>query len=1138
MKLALRRNGKPMATEDPSDSIFDSPPLTELTDEADAFGHHDYAAAIAEVLIEAGTPFTLGLYGPWGVGKTLILTEARKIIGERCAYVIFDAWRYDGDALRRHFLRDIARQLDEGDELDDWYDRDEQLSDLDVARSEPTTGKIKFSGRQLITGAVGLAIIGMLAFFLWLAGDFHKALTGLVAGAGVVALAIAVLSPFANAIELTEVTEIRERLVDAELFTVKFEDLLAAVKKSRLVVAIDNLDRCSPSRVTELLETLNTYLEPASEAGGEQSERLRDRRAGGKKPDAVFAVAADDVALKRHIESREAQASAGAESTKNLREDVGRYADEYLRKIFTATIPIKPALAPDLRAYVDKRLARLVAKRNISDDARNRLVEVITEGLRRNPRRVSQFIRNLELRLRVLDERHEAKPPRIAERLTTSEYIPFVAKLLVLEEEWPAAYRELERDQTRLATWHEQQQTEASDVPEFKGNPLDGETPDSQLAFVGFLATTRTITSTRLAAFLSLKQSQIEVTLPRYADFATALTSGQPELLREITESAGEQLQAYADQVKPLANAQLPRYWATARVVVETALADPVLGDKAQSTLADLLKWAYDRGDQMRRELREARTETVLKASPWLSSDADFNRVVNLFLVRDETHEVPVADVVGLPADRVNHENLDLIRQAINAESLAAAPNFILGLLRWDARVATPEAATAALGRFTTEPAKDGPDGEIVEISLRSAWREQASGNEVLQAVGTILAATYGPSPAAQRATIVNRLIPLVRQIAENDEAVPTDPAPARVTAVQSVSQQISDAVLPGITDAEELAPLLDLVGHLARLSGADGVVPVLPAVERMRVQLPDALIAYAEQHGTNLVRTLTPGVTQSLGVLVDSQRDDAAQALTAVDSTDSQGQLAAAASRAVAGKLYPFVESLLAKYQAQLSGHIKALANAALAGGVSDPAGLDFALAHASALAPEELGTLESNLIELIAANAEAQSYDDLLTRIEATPAFDANRFARIVWGLWDRARASAAPPIGLLQLLLPRFDKLDAARQNTLPEVIKAWLESAPMGPLLQILEASAYKGKPRSELVGVLLDREPLVAATEHEQRAALLGCARGVAQGAPNSVNGVQQRIADLEKGTPDDQAVFALLQPPAPTPDAA
>jgi len=1113
-----------------SDSVFDAPPLTELSEDLDAFGHHDYAATIAEVLVEAGTPFTLGLYGPWGVGKTLILTEARRIIGQRCACVVFDAWRFDGDALRRHFLRDIARQLDEAKELEDWYDRNEELKDLDVARSEPTTGKIRFAGKQLLSGGIGLFIIGLLAFFLWIAGDFHRALTGLVAGAGVVALAIAVLSPFANAIELTEVTEVRERLVDAELFTIKFEELLAAVKKSRLVVAIDNLDRCSPSRVAELLETLNTYLEPASVAGSEQSDRLRKRRAGGSKPDAVFAVAADDAALKRHIESREAKASAGAGTTPaNLREDVGRYADEYLRKIFSATIPIKPALASDLRAYVDKRLERMVANRKISAEDRNSLVEVITEGLRRNPRRVSQFIRNLELRLRVLDERHDATPRRIAERLTASEYIPFVAKLLALEEEWPTAYRELERDQTRLATWHEQQQTETVDVPEFAGSPLEGETPDSQLAFVSFLATTRTITSTRLAAFLSLKQSPIEVTLPRYADFATALTSGQAELLREITESAGEQLQEYADELKPLANAQLPRYWATARVVVETALADPVLGEKAQPTLAELLRWAYHRGDRMRRELREAKPETVLNASSWLLTDADFNRVVELYLTRDETHEVPDAQVVGLPADRVNEQNRELIRQAINAEPLVAAPNSILGLLRWDARVATAETATAALSRFAAEPAKDSPDAEVVEISLRSVWRGQASSDEVVQAFASILTAAYGLSPAPERAAIVSRLVPLARQIADNDAAAPTEAAPPRLAVVQAVSQQISDSVLPRITDADELGPTLDFVGQLARLTGADGVVPVLPTIERLRAQLPDALIPYAQQHGTSLAPTLIPGLTEALGGLVDTQRDDAAEALTSVDPSDSQAQLAAAASRAVGSKSYPFVEALLGTYQVQLAGHIPALANAALAGGVNDPAGLDFALAHAKALTPEELGTLEISFIELIAANADAQSYEDLLTRIAASSAFNADRFDRLLWGLWDRARVSPTPPIGLLALLLPRFHKLDAARQSTLPEAVKTWLESAPNMQLLQILRASDYKGKPRTELVAVLVAREPVVAATEHAQRAEILDCARTIAQGAPNAVSSVEQRIADLEKGTSDDQAVFALLE---------
>jgi hypothetical protein len=425
-------------------TVFRASRLRELTEGQDAFGHRDYASAISDVLVEAESPFTLGLFGPWGVGKTIIINEARRLIGDKCASVVFDAWRYDGDVLRRHFLRDVAQQLKAQGDLEDSYDPEKELKDLDVARSEPAVGKIRIATNQLIIGAVGLALIGLVALGLWFADDLKHALGGLitVAAAGLVALSVAALSPFARIIEVTQATEVRHRVVDPERFTEKFEDLLAAVQKSRLVVAIDNLDRCSPRRVTELLETLNTYLEPASVAGSERSERLRKRRNGTDKPDAVFAVAADDAALKRHIESQEIEASAGA--LDDVRSDVGRYADEYLRKIFTVTIPIKPALGPDLRAYVDTELKILVEKRGIQPEDRNRLVEVITEGLRRNPRRVTQFIRNLELPLRLLDERHQGQ--RIVEKLTASEHIP-------LRCEAPRARRGmaegLPRDRTR-----------------------------------------------------------------------------------------------------------------------------------------------------------------------------------------------------------------------------------------------------------------------------------------------------------------------------------------------------------------------------------------------------------------------------------------------------------------------------------------------------------------------------------------------------------------------------------------------------------------------------------------------------------------------------------------------------------------
>lgn len=84
-----------------------------LTDKDDHFAHRDYAAALVEAIQQVPSPFTLGLFAPWGSGKSSILYE----VGERlqkqkdAAWVYFDVWRYEGDSLRREFIRDVATQL-------------------------------------------------------------------------------------------------------------------------------------------------------------------------------------------------------------------------------------------------------------------------------------------------------------------------------------------------------------------------------------------------------------------------------------------------------------------------------------------------------------------------------------------------------------------------------------------------------------------------------------------------------------------------------------------------------------------------------------------------------------------------------------------------------------------------------------------------------------------------------------------------------------------------------------------------------------------------------------------------------------------------------------------------------------------
>ena len=96
-------------------------------DERDKFGHRDYAAAVVSALgSQPRDPshFTLGLFGPWGSGKSTILDEVEKRLTAdttdvKTAFILFDAWRYEGDSLRREFLKASACSLCGSNVLDE-----------------------------------------------------------------------------------------------------------------------------------------------------------------------------------------------------------------------------------------------------------------------------------------------------------------------------------------------------------------------------------------------------------------------------------------------------------------------------------------------------------------------------------------------------------------------------------------------------------------------------------------------------------------------------------------------------------------------------------------------------------------------------------------------------------------------------------------------------------------------------------------------------------------------------------------------------------------------------------------------------------------------------------------------------------
>ena len=113
------------------------------------FGHKEISKTLVSIVEKCETPFTVGLFGKWGSGKSTIanlLAEDLKLKG--IPTVIFDVWKHEGVALRRAFLKDMVNQLKK---YDGFFDNDFTLDDrLEHSVSKQSEGEFKINFKKII----------------------------------------------------------------------------------------------------------------------------------------------------------------------------------------------------------------------------------------------------------------------------------------------------------------------------------------------------------------------------------------------------------------------------------------------------------------------------------------------------------------------------------------------------------------------------------------------------------------------------------------------------------------------------------------------------------------------------------------------------------------------------------------------------------------------------------------------------------------------------------------------------------------------------------------------------------------------------------------------------------------------------
>ena len=381
----------------------DEPTSTDLL----AFG------AVAETAVEAVLddtldPIALGISGPWGSGKSTVLKlikaelESRDAVGEneaipdeRILVVETDPWRYDPDVGAKGTLI---------------------LEVLNALTTELEAG-------EGVRGAAGGALKKLTKRVNWVKALKLAARTSITLQLP----GIDDLTSLVSEGDLDDTSEPR----NLDEFRRDFAELLADEHLShlrRVVVLVDDLDRCLPDTVVDTLETMRLFL---------------------SVPKMCFVIAADEDRVADALRDRYPAADGSAGKTEAP-------ARLYLHKIVQTTLRL-PALSRfDTEAYLlllllqrrteadmdeahFKQLVEGCAELRISGGAMDslqvpegldiaaemqfaaRLTPILYEKLLGSPRRVKRFLNDLGVR------------SSIARRRGIELNVSVVAKLMVLE---------------------------------------------------------------------------------------------------------------------------------------------------------------------------------------------------------------------------------------------------------------------------------------------------------------------------------------------------------------------------------------------------------------------------------------------------------------------------------------------------------------------------------------------------------------------------------------------------------------------------------------------------------------------------------------------------------------------------------
>jgi hypothetical protein len=417
----------------------------------DSFGHSDFAVLLEKVITDRTivVPYSIGLLGPWGTGKSSIKELCIKKLNAlpreaefKIETITFNAWRFGGENLKRALLREVFLGLGGSEqEITDAMSRTLIGDSLEKKPWIEVWNEFldKYVGRLFIALIV-LSSVLLINVFLPAKSPWSP----LVSGAANL-LTVGLMGWLLNLDQLvisrfSSVWRAEPPRSSAEEFEVL---LLAQIAKyhnahrrvQRIVIFVDDLDRLPSEEMMTGLEAIRSFL-----------ELPRDRLPDGLG--IIFVVSCDEERIAEAL-SRRARTDNAPVNLKDKHE--GR---RHLDRVFQYRLEIPPLPRADMRVFarskMDRFLPNLITDISTSGAHIDDVIERLIHPAVTNPRQALQLINAFAqawwfAKKREFEGSGTEQPGSLAQGSVT-KYPEALAVMCVLRLDFADFYRELEEE--------------------------------------------------------------------------------------------------------------------------------------------------------------------------------------------------------------------------------------------------------------------------------------------------------------------------------------------------------------------------------------------------------------------------------------------------------------------------------------------------------------------------------------------------------------------------------------------------------------------------------------------------------------------------------------------------------------------